>query len=297
MPRSATNCGAVIRPHPHQDHRHLQSRHRLLVPANLTVAGGFLYFSATDSTLGTELWRFNGFSVTRVDVNPTAVSSNPDNMAVFNGLLYFSGTQGSFGAELMRLNADLTVTRIMDIAAGNGSSSPQSLTVHDNILYFSATDGLLGRELWSYNGANVTRLTDLNAGSLSATPPISSASATPFTSPPSTRTPSGSSSGAMTAPSARRRLQSRPCVLLACRTRDLRRVPLCPRRGPEPGCRAPPLQRASRNRPSDRGAPCRAHRQPSRLRPMPTSSRSARTAPPPKAPPSTSPLRSGIRIP
>ena len=70
-------------------------------PDRFTVFGDELIFRATDGTTGSELWRYDGTSVTRLaDINPGAGNSNPGNFTVFGSELIFSADDGTTGSEL-----------------------------------------------------------------------------------------------------------------------------------------------------------------------------------------------------
>jgi len=75
-------------------------------PAELTVAGGKLYFSANDSIHGRELWETDGtVAGTKMvyDLNPGVASSNPHNIYNAGDFLYFFAETDSLGSELYKL--------------------------------------------------------------------------------------------------------------------------------------------------------------------------------------------------
>ena len=64
-------------------------------PANLTVFGGLLYFSANDGVHGRELWSFDGTTARlALDINPGPCGSEVSELTVFNGALYFAADDG-----------------------------------------------------------------------------------------------------------------------------------------------------------------------------------------------------------
>ncbi|WP_291986182.1 PA14 domain-containing protein [Luteitalea sp.] len=153
-----------------------------------TTFGDALYFSANDGTTGTELWRYDGTTLSLVvDINPGSASSSPTDLTVFNGALYFAADGGDgFGRELWRWDGT-TATRVSNIER-EGSSFPGGLVVYNDALYFSASGdvfdfltigpgGLItqvfrdvGFELWRYNGSTVSMVSDINAGTTSSSP-------------------------------------------------------------------------------------------------------------------------------
>jgi ELWxxDGT repeat protein len=118
-------------------------------PQCLVVAGGMLFFSATDGMNGTELWRSDGTEAGTVMVKDIVLgsgSSAPHFLVDAGGTLFFSATD-AFGTELWRSDGTEAGTfRVGDIAPH--SSSPQNLVDAGGTLFFSANDGIHGREPW-----------------------------------------------------------------------------------------------------------------------------------------------------
>ena len=83
--------------------------------ASTSVAlGGYLYFAATDGTLGYELYKTNGQTTTLVkDINVGSPSASPDNFAVLGDYLYFSADNGINGVELWRTNGTTSGTTLV----------------------------------------------------------------------------------------------------------------------------------------------------------------------------------------
>jgi ELWxxDGT repeat protein len=136
--------------------------------SELTSAGSYLYFTATDDEHGQELWRTDGTETGTVlvrDIFAGISGSNPRFLRNMNGTLYFTASNGINGNELWKSNGTPSGTTIVkDILRVSGSSNPQNLVVMNNKLYFKANDGALGYELWVSDGtADGTRVVkDIN---------------------------------------------------------------------------------------------------------------------------------------
>lgn len=134
-------------------------------PDWLTVMGSRLFFSANDSTHGSELWRTNGRRVGTVlvkdidansrDDDPDYPGSNPSWLTTMGGRLFFGADDGIRGHELWRSDGSRLGTVIVkDIRPGRFSDGwPRSLTVMGDRLFFSADDGTRGEELWRSDGS------------------------------------------------------------------------------------------------------------------------------------------------
>ncbi|MFH0909409.1 MAG: ELWxxDGT repeat protein [bacterium] len=134
--------------------------------ASLTEVNGMLYFSASNSASGWELWKSDGTEARTVlvkDINPGASNSYPSFLTEMNGILYFSASNSEFGAELWR--SDGTVP-VKDINSGATSSYPSSLTAVNGKLYFSAYNSSNGTELWKSDGTadGTVLVRDINPG-------------------------------------------------------------------------------------------------------------------------------------
>ena len=149
-------------------------------PSEFVVFNGALYFPATTAEHGTELWRYDGISATRV----TDIYPGPDHFSawpfvrdleVFDGAIYFRAFHPDTGGELWRYDgtrASLAADVVpgYNQSFGSGSSEPQELTTHDGALYFSATAGNAGREVWKFDGTTATMLADINPGGTTSRP-------------------------------------------------------------------------------------------------------------------------------
>ena len=129
---------------------------------NAVSNGTTVYFSASDGTAGSELWRTDGTAVgtTKVLAGVTASGLGIVGSKVFfaaNSQLYASdGTPGGTGAVSTTSYATGT-TDILDVGG---------------IAYYSGSDGFSGNELWRSDGTpgGTARVKDLNPGSPDANP-------------------------------------------------------------------------------------------------------------------------------
>ncbi len=143
-------------------------------PTTLTTINGLVYFTATDSTNGTELWKSDGTSAGTVlikDIRPGAVSglvSYSSSLTNLNGTLYFYANDGTSGIELWKSDGTTAGTVLVkDIRPGIGSSIDGRPMLNLNgTLYFSATDGTNGFELWKSDGtaAGTSIVKDIRSG-------------------------------------------------------------------------------------------------------------------------------------
>ena len=115
-----------------------------------------MFFTASDVSHGTELWKSNGTAVGTVlvkDIIAGASGSSPTNLTAVGNTLYFVTNDGIHGNELWKSNGTTSGTVLVkDIIAGVTGSSPKYLTAVGNTLYFVASDGTHGDELWKSNG-------------------------------------------------------------------------------------------------------------------------------------------------
>ncbi|GAP95103.1 DUF4347 domain-containing protein [Leptolyngbya sp. NIES-2104] len=131
-------------------------------PRNLANVNGILYFAATNSGTGIELWKVDsvtGRATLVSDIVSGSTGSSPQNLTDVNGTLYFSATNGTSvganGRELWRINpATAQAERVTDINPNVGNSNPQSLTNVNGTLYFLATNASNATELWRVNPTN-----------------------------------------------------------------------------------------------------------------------------------------------
>jgi ELWxxDGT repeat protein/VCBS repeat-containing protein len=120
-------------------------------PSSLVSFNNTLYFAASNTANGTELWRSDGVTTTRIsDINDGGGSASPTNLTVVNNILYFAANDGIDGTELWR--ADLTAgtapTLVADLRAGTLGSSPSNLVNLNGVLFFRANDGSGGNSIF-----------------------------------------------------------------------------------------------------------------------------------------------------
>jgi len=140
-------------------------------PFSLTNVNGILFFNATTSANGSELWKSDGTAdgTTMVmDINSVAgVGSSPQKLTNMNGTLFFTTDDGIHGRELWKSDGTASGTMMVaDIATrtvGVGSS-PDKLTNVNGTLFFIADDGIHGSELWKTDGttAGTQLVKDIN---------------------------------------------------------------------------------------------------------------------------------------
>lgn len=139
-------------------------------PADLTAAGGRLFFSAEDGERGRELWVSDGTqggTVLVEDLVPGPEGSHPEEIAVARDRIFFSAKDPERGRELWVSDGTEAGTFLLeDIYPGPESSSPGSFAVLGGRVFFPAEDPEHGRELWVSDGTpNGTRLVrDLRPG-------------------------------------------------------------------------------------------------------------------------------------
>jgi ELWxxDGT repeat protein len=152
-------------------------------PDYLTAFNNKLYFAASDSIKGRELWVSDGTAAgTQLvkDINPGSNGSYPRpgnngtypfNFVELNNKLYFVADDGINGAELWVTDGTSSGTQLVaDI--NSGSSFPGYLTALNNKLFFVADDGVNGRELWITDGtyAGTQLVKDINPSSFYGNP-------------------------------------------------------------------------------------------------------------------------------
>jgi len=150
-------------------------------PSYLTVSnnGGTntLYFSATSSSYGSELWKSDGTFAGTVqvkDIQTGSSGSNPGNLKTTGGsTFYFTADNGTDGTELWKSDGTSTGTvQVKNVNSGSGSSWPSHFTVVGSTLYFDAMTSSSGIELWKSDGTDsgTVLIKDIYSGSDNSTP-------------------------------------------------------------------------------------------------------------------------------
>ena len=137
-------------------------------PTQLTVFNSKLYFAASTTTDGYELWVYDGVSApVRATSSELRVgTSDPgiSNLFAFGDYLYFTATDGTNGTELYRFEKSASDFERFDLSDTGGgslitaSSAPSRFCVVKNVtggtyagmdvMFFVASDGVVGEELW-----------------------------------------------------------------------------------------------------------------------------------------------------
>lgn len=136
-------------------------------PFGFTVAGGYLYFTATidDSRM---LLATNGGN----EEGDTAIvtTSNdvefglPNALTAYRNGVIFTASSFEYGYEPYFVEGR-TAKRIADINPGIGSGYPSKFQVINDKVVFVANDNIHGAELWVYDGVNAPQLlNDLSLG-------------------------------------------------------------------------------------------------------------------------------------
>ncbi|WP_435414539.1 T9SS type A sorting domain-containing protein [Polaribacter aestuariivivens] len=113
-------------------------------PENLTIYNGKLYFTATTSSNGKELFSFNGTTVNLVqDLNSGSDGSDISDLKVANNKLYFSGTDGSVagGTSLFEMNTNETIIKYDNPSNAIANFNPKVLGYLNDRLILSGNIG------------------------------------------------------------------------------------------------------------------------------------------------------------
>jgi ELWxxDGT repeat protein len=136
-------------------------------PQNLTDVAGILYFTATDATYGTELWKTDGTNTALVaDIAAGTASSSPASLTAVGSSLYFTANDGTHGLQLWKTDGTSTAA----VPGLTTTTAPGNLTAVGSTLYFTANDAAHGTELWKTDGTTTALVADIAAGTASSSP-------------------------------------------------------------------------------------------------------------------------------
>jgi ELWxxDGT repeat protein len=122
-------------------------------PSEFVEFQGELYFAAFESSVGRELFKFDGTNAVLVaDLFDGAPSGIPTDLTVFNNKLYFAAFDTTGDHELFEYDGSGTPVKL-DIEP-SGNSSPTNLTVHNGLLFFNTGSNPTGARLRSFDGVN-----------------------------------------------------------------------------------------------------------------------------------------------
>jgi ELWxxDGT repeat protein len=144
------------------------------LPSTLTNFNGQLFFVASNTAVGQELWRVDGTGTAVIvedntlngGIQANAGSSSPRFPSIVGSSLYFAADDGLHGVELWRLGASNQASIVQvdgtmrGINTNSADSQPRNLALLNGTLYFSAFDGGNGRELWRINSSGVAELVE-----------------------------------------------------------------------------------------------------------------------------------------
>lgn len=118
------------------------------------VLGNVLYFAASDTEHGQELWRTDGTAAGTYmvkDINPGQLSSSPSYLVEVDGYIYFAAVNSAFGSELWRSDGtDAGTIMLQDVAPGPISATPQRPLVVGGTLILGMNNGATGNELFRW---------------------------------------------------------------------------------------------------------------------------------------------------
>lgn len=124
-----------------------------------------IFFSASDSVNGQELWKTDGTESGTIlvkDILPGIEGTIPENFIVVNNILLFSAYDYVNGTELWKTDGtEMGTVLLKDIYVGSNGSNIGSMVLGGTEVYFYADTAEYGRELWKSDGTeNGTVLLD-----------------------------------------------------------------------------------------------------------------------------------------
>lgn len=129
-------------------------------PGTATGYNGLVYFAASSSVSGRELWKSDGTpagTALVLDINPGTAGSDPTSMTACAGYLYFSADDGLHGRRLWKTDGTPSGTRLArDAATGTLIANPENLVaLPDKLLLYANVPGFSSALCLTYDGNNL----------------------------------------------------------------------------------------------------------------------------------------------
>tara|TARA_B100001123_G_scaffold419695_1_gene525215 strand:- start:95 stop:2959 length:2865 start_codon:yes stop_codon:yes gene_type:complete len=135
--------------------------------ANLYAHGPVVYFSASSSEFGHELWKTDAGEVVQVaDICSASCSSTPSDFVVYKGGIAFTAEDSTYGREVWVSDGTSSGTVLFaDVLTGSDSSTPSNLYTMGSDLFFAANNSVHGYELWvAHDFSDFEMVLDINPG-------------------------------------------------------------------------------------------------------------------------------------
>jgi ELWxxDGT repeat protein len=144
-------------------------------PTHFKIYNGALYFLATDTIHGTEIWLTNGTSSgTQLlkDINPGIASSSVSEFTELNGKLFFAAIPNATCGELWVTDGTSNGTVSVKTLYCSPPQKPTHLTAYNGKLYFAQESNQYGSEPWISDGtsAGTQLLKDISWDMTASTP-------------------------------------------------------------------------------------------------------------------------------
>jgi uncharacterized repeat protein (TIGR01451 family) len=133
----------------------------------IAALGGVLYFAATTTSQGRELWRSDGTQAGTwivKDIVPGSAGSEPDEPVAVGSEIFFRACTPAEGCELWKSDGtEAGTTLVADIEPGPSHSFPAALVELGGRAYFAPAAGAADGELWTSDGtaAGTSRVIDI----------------------------------------------------------------------------------------------------------------------------------------
>ncbi|MDP1835615.1 MAG: Ig-like domain-containing protein [Chlamydiales bacterium] len=133
-------------------------------PSSFTAVGSTVFFVATTTGEGRELWKTDGTAAGTVlvkDIVTGSAGSSPTQLIAYNGLLYFSADSAAGGRELWQSDGTNAGTvQVTDLSPGTADTAFSGMMVVNNTLYFVAEPAAATTyTVYSYDGTTLTQRT------------------------------------------------------------------------------------------------------------------------------------------